>query len=278
MFFKKTIIFCFLLLAGFLSAQTTTPTLTVSAGPNKKICLGNQTTLNGSANGGTKPYQSTTWSPGKTLSDSTILTPVASPTTTTVYTLTVKDAGDVKSTSTVTVYVYAYTASAGQDTTIKEGQTITLHGQAPGDSLVYWSIDSAGSGNILNPNTLTPDVFPEYTTGYTLIAVFPNGCTIYDHIKVTVIPDGQLYFFNSFSPNGDNINDYFVIGNIEQYPNNTFEVYNRYGQKVFSKTGYKNDWNGSYLGTELPCGTYFYILDTHDPKGGKYHGEVNIIK
>ena len=273
---NKIIIFFLCLFVGVLSAQT--PTLTVSAGPNQKICLGNQATLNGSVTGGTKPYQSTIWNPGKSLSDSTILDPIASPTSTTVYTLTVKDNAGVKATSTVEVIVYSYTVNAGSDTTIKEGQTITLHGHAAGDSLVYWSIDSSGSSNILNQNTLSPDVTPEFTTGYTLIAVFPNGCTMYDHVKVTVIPDGHLYFFNSFSPNNDNVNDYFIIGNIGQYPNNTFEVYNRYGQKVFSKTGYNNDWNGSYLGNELPCGTYFYILDTHDAKGGKYHGEVNIIK
>ncbi len=276
MFLQKSFIFFLCLFAGILSAQTTT--LTANAGPNKKICLGNQDTLDGSVTGGAKPYKSITWSPGKTLNDSTILNPIASPTTTTVYTLTVKDATDTKAISTVTVFVYSYTINAGLDTTIKQGQTITLHGTAPGDSLVYWAIDSGGSSNIINPSTLNPDVYPTNTTAYTLIAVFPNGCTYYDHLLVTVVPDGQLYFFNSFSPNNDNINDYFVIGNIEQYPNNTFEVYNRYGQKVFSKTGYSNDWNGSYLGSELPCGTYFYILDTHDPKGGKYHGEVNIIK
>jgi len=273
MFFKKSVIFFLCLFAAVLSAQTTT--LMVNAGPNKKICLGNQDTLNGSASGGTKPYQSVIWSPGKSLSDSTILNPIASPTTTTVYTLTVKDALDAKATSTVTVYVYTYTVYAGKDTTIREGQTITLHGFAPGDSLVYWS---PVTGNILNPNTLTPDVYPQDTTIYTLMAVFPNGCKLYDQIRVNIVPDGYLYFFNSFSPNNDNVNDYFVIGNIDQYPNNTLEVYNRYGQKVFSRTDYKNDWNGSYLGNELPCGTYFYIVDTQDPKGGKYHGEINIIK
>ena len=277
MFFKKSFIYFLCLFAGVLYGQTTT-TLTADAGSNQKICLGNQATLSGSATGGFKPYQSTTWSPGKSLNDSTLLNPVASPTTTTVYTLTVKDAVDGKATSTVTVFVYSYTVNAGLDTTIKEGQTITLHATASGDSVIYWSVDSAGSSGIFNPNTLNPDVNPTHTTAYTVIAVFPNGCTYYDHIKVTVVPDGQLYFFNSFSPNGDLVNDYFVIGNIEQYPNNTFEVYNRYGQKVFSKTDYNNDWNGSYLGSELPCGTYFYILDTHDAKGGKYHGEVNIIK
>ncbi|MEO8761738.1 MAG: gliding motility-associated C-terminal domain-containing protein [Bacteroidia bacterium] len=280
MFFKKSLIFCLCLLAGVLSAQTTV--LTADAGPNKKICLGNSDTIGGAptAKGGTSPY-TYSWTPANSLNLANVANPIASPTVTTVYTVTVTDSNspDAKTTtSTVKITVLSYTVNAGRDTTIKEGQTISLHGYAPGDSLVYWGIDSLGSNNILNQTTLNPDVFPTNTTVYTLFVLFPGGCSIFDQVTVTVIPDGQLYFFNSFSPNGDLVNDYFVIGNIDQYPNNTFEVYNRYGQKVFSKTGYNNDWNGSYLGNELPCGTYFYILDTHDTKAGKYHGEINIIK
>ncbi len=266
-----------LLVAGFASAQTTQ--LKANAGQNKKICLGSQTIIgaDSTATNGSPPYNYS-WAPSGSLNSAIIANPIASPTVTTTYTVTVTDKFNNRAISAVTVTVLFYTLNAGKDSTIKAGQTITLHGQAPGDSIVYWGISSGDSIHIFNQNTISPDVFPQYTTQYVFIAVFPGGCTLYDDLVVTVIPDGQLYFFNSFSPNGDNVNDYFIIGNIGLYPDNTLDVFNRYGQKVFTKTGYNNDWNGSYLGNDLPCGTYFYVLDTHDDKAGKYHGEINIIK
>ncbi len=77
------------------------------------------------------------------------------------------------------------------------------------------------------------------------------------------IPEG-------FSPNGDGINDLFVIRGILNYPNNTFVIFNRWGNKIFEANSYKNTWNGTSTsglrigGDELPIGTYFYILDLKD--------------
>lgn len=70
-----------------------------------------------------------------------------------------------------------------------------------------------------------------------------------------------------FSPNGDGVNDYFVITNIEQYPNNHILIFNRWGNKVYEGKPYMNQWDGrNYFGAKvggdlLPVGTYFYILD-----------------
>ncbi|MDR3706090.1 MAG: gliding motility-associated C-terminal domain-containing protein [Paludibacteraceae bacterium] len=73
-----------------------------------------------------------------------------------------------------------------------------------------------------------------------------------------------------FSPNGDGINDYFEIANIEQYPKNHILIFNRWGNKVYEGKPYMNQWDGrSYFGLKvggdlLPVGTYFYILDLGD--------------
>ncbi|MGB5820618.1 MAG: gliding motility-associated C-terminal domain-containing protein [Saonia sp.] len=73
------------------------------------------------------------------------------------------------------------------------------------------------------------------------------------------------FLFNQFSPNGDGINDFLVINCIqEEFPNNTFEVYDRYGNEVFSVNGYDNSWDGTGENGELPKGTYFYILNLGD--------------
>ncbi|MDP4826831.1 MAG: gliding motility-associated C-terminal domain-containing protein, partial [Flavobacteriales bacterium] len=72
-----------------------------------------------------------------------------------------------------------------------------------------------------------------------------------------------------FSPNGDSVNDLFVIDGLIYYPNNTMTILNRWGNKVFEsgEGGYQNDWDGTNQfgvtigGNLLPTGTYFYIFD-----------------
>lgn len=81
------------------------------------------------------------------------------------------------------------------------------------------------------------------------------------------INDGAVMVYNALSPNGDDKNDFVVIGNIESYPDNRFTVFNRWGDKVFEITGYDNRervFRGrSNLGDEkvLVNGTYFYTLE-----------------
>nr|WP_247649168.1 gliding motility-associated C-terminal domain-containing protein [Lutibacter sp. B1] len=78
------------------------------------------------------------------------------------------------------------------------------------------------------------------------------------------------------SPNGDGINDTFVIEGLELYPNNTLKILNRWGAVVYSTTNYKNDWDGISeheltIGkkTRLPAGTYFYILYLNGKKSSR---------
>ncbi|WP_407557824.1 gliding motility-associated C-terminal domain-containing protein, partial [Winogradskyella sp. 4-2091] len=80
-----------------------------------------------------------------------------------------------------------------------------------------------------------------------------------------------LTIYNEFSPDGDGINETFVIDCIERFPDNKLEVYNRWGNIVYSKNGYLNDWTGISNGRavinqsdELPVGTYYYVLDLGD--------------
>ncbi|WGH76588.1 gliding motility-associated C-terminal domain-containing protein [Tenacibaculum tangerinum] len=95
-----------------------------------------------------------------------------------------------------------------------------------------------------------------------------DGNTVDDPTEITL---GCLEIFNEFTPNGDGIDETFVINCIEQYPNNTLEVYNRWGNLVFKTKGYRNDWNGFAnvkavlnTGSDLPVGTYYYVLDLGD--------------
>jgi gliding motility-associated-like protein len=104
-------------------------------------------------------------------------------------------------------------------------------------------------------------------TTYTITVTPTLSGTINQDI---IVPD-------AFSPNGDGQNDTWDIKNLENYPNNTVYVYNRYGEKVYSSIGYNVPWNGRYKGNELPFGTYYYIIN---PKNGHrvISGNVTIIR
>lgn len=67
----------------------------------------------------------------------------------------------------------------------------------------------------------------------------------------------------AFTPNGDGINDTWVIEDIENHPNAIVSVFNRYGHEVFKTIGYQNDWNGrtSSRSENLPAGSYYFVID-----------------
>jgi len=83
---------------------------------------------------------------------------------------------------------------------------------------------------------------------------------------------------NAFSPNGDGINDTWVIRYLNEYPSADVEVFNRYGQPVYHATGgYTTPWDGTYKGQPLPVGTYYWIIR---PGSGRKQisGSVTILR
>ncbi|MBK7966549.1 MAG: gliding motility-associated C-terminal domain-containing protein [Bacteroidetes bacterium] len=117
-----------------------------------------------------------------------------------------------------------------------------------------------------DPNIPNPIASPTVTTEYTVTVKDQYGCTATASVTVSVICD-TLDIPNGFSPNGDGTNDYFVIDGIGEYPGNILYIYNRWGNLVYKKKEYSNQWdgrsnvNGVMFGEELPNGTYYYILD-----------------
>ena len=117
-----------------------------------------------------------------------------------------------------------------------------------------------------DPASSSPEASPETTTVYTVTVHNEAGCTASGNVTVTVACD-EKDIPNGISPNGDGINDYFVIEDIGRYPENVIFIYNRWGNLVYKKKSYDNTWNGRSntgavrFGEELPEGTYFYILD-----------------
>ncbi|MFH6951184.1 MBG domain-containing protein, partial [Flavobacterium sp. FlaQc-51] len=76
-------------------------------------------------------------------------------------------------------------------------------------------------------------------------------------------PDA-LVINNILSPNGDGKNDFWVIKDIDQFPNNKVTVYDRAGRIVYTKNSYSNEWDGTYSGSPLNNDTYYYLIDLGD--------------
>ncbi|WP_111706664.1 Ig-like domain-containing protein [Lutibacter citreus] len=77
-----------------------------------------------------------------------------------------------------------------------------------------------------------------------------------------VCDEGELEIPKGFSPNGDGANDEFIIAGLHKYPNNSIQVYNRYGNMVYESKAYQNYWDGISSGKNrrLPAAPYFYVL------------------
>ncbi len=149
----------------------------------------------------------------------------------------------------------ASVVNAGNDIIITSNQSVTLNGTGAGNPL--WT-PAAG---LSNPTVFFPSANPDSTTTYILTVTDSNGCISSDTVMITVIQNnynGKVS--NYFSPNGDGINDNWFVEGIENFPDNEVFIYNIYGKEVYSKKGYTSDWQGTFNGTELPDGTYYYVI------------------
>jgi gliding motility-associated-like protein len=81
---------------------------------------------------------------------------------------------------------------------------------------------------------------------------------------------------NTFTPNSDGVNDYWVIKGLDTYPDAMVSVFNRYGQPVFQSTGYAKPFDGNRNGKPLPVGVYYYIINLK--RGDVLSGNVTILR
>lgn len=173
---------------------------------------------------------------------------------------------------TVTVKEATFVSVSGEPV-ILPGQNVRLNIQSNGVSFRW---DASVSLNRLDVRD--PIAAPLETTTYRVMAQNEADCVAYGFVTVKVLE--ELKITKAFTPNGDGINDRWVIGGIADYPNIELRVYNRYGVTVYSSIGgYDNDngWDGTYNNEPLPAGTYYYIIAT-SILPGKLSGSVAILR
>ena len=198
------------------------------------------------------------WTPATGLNNDTIPNPIATPSQTTKYTVGVGNGGCTDSSKSVTVVVNQYPlADAGKEIFLFEGESTRLDGTIKGDNIVnyYWTPATFLS----DPTALNPIATPLENITYTLTAI-SGGCgTSTSSVYIRVFQ--KITIPNTFSPNNDGINDVWDIKSLNTYPESVTQVFDRYGRQVFQSTGYGTPWNGTYNGSILPVGTYYYIID-----------------
>ncbi len=126
---------------------------------------------------------------------------------------------------------------------------------------------------VIQESSITVNDFTNAVT-YVLLSA-DESTTSYYTVMVTL--EQSLDAANFFSPNGDQINDTWMIRNPELYDNCEFTIYDSMGNKVFHQTGYNNDWKGRYRNRDLPDGTYYYIIKCNDTKLS-YQGSITLLR
>ncbi|MFZ6050583.1 T9SS type B sorting domain-containing protein [Halocola ammonii] len=228
----------------------------------------------GSSEGSTVDQQNWTTLEGDTLStDETLEINPEAGVYEFIYTAT---AGNCSATDTVSVEIFELPdANAGEDDFVFIDEIFTIGGDPTtgSENTVSWS-----PGDILPDSTaLNPSTSIEENTTFYLTVTSPDGCVALDTVVIEIVPEIDIP--SGFSPNGDGINELWLIGNIEQYPNTVIEVYNRWGDLLHRSAGVYEPWDGKYEGNVVPVGTYYYVIDINEPEfQEEITGPVTILR
>ena len=128
-----------------------------------------------------------------------------------------------------------------------------------------------------------PIASPTQTTTFTVIVTDINTCSNKDTITVTVLnadcSSKSIYMPNAFSPNGDGINDVFMVRS-SILKNMHLEIYDRWGNRVFETNNLNEGWNGTYKGQQAAEDAYGYYFSGECLQGNKItlKGNVTLLK
>ncbi len=210
---------------------------------NPVICSGNTVMLTASPS---LPGGTYSWLPGGEQTSSISVQPLVTSGYSLVYTI----AGCVaKDTSVVTVKPSPLLSVDA-----------SLHTIMADDSVV---ISAMGGLSYLWNNGYTTNIivmYPVDDTIYCVTASNNNGCFDTDCVEIEVIGNSTLYIPNTFTPNGDGVNDIFLVPctNVEKFH---IVIFNRWGNLLFETNDINVGWDGKYYGEEVSEGIYVYSIE-----------------
>jgi gliding motility-associated-like protein len=277
---------CYVNLPGICNNFTTIATISdfglLQVAENSfTICNGESVKLN--ANGVTN-Y---TWQPTSGLNNFFISNPIATPTITTIYTVTSNSTNNCVSQKTIMVHVSLNALNANfkasANITSIDSSTIKFTDLSNGATNWLWDFGEQNSGSNLKNPVYTYNIPGTYNVH--LIVTDNENCidTISQQIIVNDIIKDLFTFYcpNTFTPNGDGINDSFIPYGVG-WDNKSFkmEIYNRWGKKIFTTQDYLTGWDGTQQNEKVKDGVYVYKINLIDnyKKPHEFIGEVNVVK
>lgn len=233
-----------------------------------QICEGEEAVL--TADGG-NIY---TWDPITTISDPNAKTVIVKPSESTIYTVSVSTNGFCAGTATVFVKVDPIPfIDAGIDTVYNINEPMFI--AAIGSGTISW-IDGS---NIICTSCNVTQVFPENKSCYVAQAINDFGCSAQDVVCIDVKKDYAIFIPNSFTPNGDGLNDEFKV-----YGNGILSielaVYDRWGQEIYITKDADKGWDGTFKQMICEEGLYTYKLSYKSLEGRvvKKAGHILLLK
>ncbi|MCB9233883.1 MAG: gliding motility-associated C-terminal domain-containing protein [Bacteroidia bacterium] len=160
----------------------------------------------------------------------------------------------------VTVLAAPPAANAGPDQSSGTSLEFHLQGNSPASFSGLWTF-AFGQGVISNPTQPNAEVEFAQSGSFQLVWTIDGGQCGLSQDTMEILISG-LNIPEGFSPNGDNVNDFFVIRGLEDVSQRHLTVFNRWGNLVFVSENYTNNWQGAnQLGDPLTDDTYYYILN-----------------
>lgn len=246
--------------------------------PQAEICEGKFVALQAS---GAHRYSWINTTTG--LSNTQSPNPVASPVTTTQYTVVGYDAyGCFTDTANVLVTVNPLpTVNAGSDLDVWPADQVQL--SATGSSnIVDWKWSPADYLSCTNCQSPVSKPLSQIT--YKVRGITAKGCEASDELLIKMqCTDTRIRIPNAFSPNGDRVNDHFEVKGISLIRH--MVIYNRWGNKVFERSNFiaadeASCWDGTFNGMPQPVGTYVYVVELQCPGGELFvkKGTVTLVR
>jgi gliding motility-associated-like protein len=231
------------------------------AGSYSGVCNGSEITFDGSASTGLGSYG---WSTPNGPTFSTLATATAQVSHTNhTFILTITNSTCVDSDTLVLDVLQLPEPDAGEDAEVFFEEGILLGGDPTWGNA--FSFDWSPGEGLDDPTAANPFATITATTTFVVTVVDLNGCVGADAVTITLDPEVDI--FDGFTPNGDDSNELWQIGNREQFPEMEVQIFNRWGDELFqSAPGYPIPWDGTYEGGDLPVGTYYYVIELNDPR------------
>ena len=250
-------------LGQLITIKPTSP-LVITASSDTLICGNNPQPVLLTASPGFITYE---WSTNEVADNITIITEG-------VYSVTGTNQYGCETTSNIT-FVTAPNFELNLNSPVYfDDYNVTINGGTDGS--INLTIDPIATYTYLWSNGQTTEDLLNIPGGsYTVTVTNEFGCS--EEGSIFVKEPEAIKLPNTFSPNGDGYNDFYVIKGIQGYPESQLDIFNRWGNLVYSKKGYTNDWNGvSNNGNELPDGTYFIVVDLNMEGKENVKGSIDI--